>query len=191
MADQLQVIQEQVTTLTRTVEYVQVDMQTLKGEVGDIKQELKSLREGQIALRTDMAGLTAGFEQMDKRFGDFSTQVDKRFGDFSTQVDKRFGDFSTQVDKRFGDFSAQVDRRFEDFSTQIEKRFGDFSVQVDRRFEDFSTQVDKRLGDFSAQVDKRFGDLGARVTSVENWLRWGVGILLLSWLTLMTSIWLK
>lgn len=47
--------------------------------------------------------------------------------------------------------------------------------------------MDKRLGDMGTRI----GDLGTRVTSLENWMRWGLGILLLSWLSLMASIWLK
>jgi hypothetical protein len=54
-----------------------------------------------------------------------------------------------------------------------------------------SVQIDKRFRDFQGQVNKGFGDLGPRVTSLKNWMRWGVGIMLLNWLTLMTSIWLK
>jgi uncharacterized protein YukE len=133
-------------------------VQTLQAEMQDVKQDIKSLQDGQVALRTAVANLAGAFEQMDKRLGDFAGQMDQRFRDFAGQMDQRFGDFAGQMDQRFGDFAGQVDKRF---------------------------------GDFQSQVDKRFGDLNARVTSLENWMRWGVGILLLSWLTIMTSIWLK
>jgi hypothetical protein len=96
MEDRLQVIGERVTALTQSVDSMQAGVTTLTTGMAEVKQDINQLQQGYTALHTSVAALSASFEQMDKRFDDFSSQTDKRLGDFSSQIDKRFGDFNPQ-----------------------------------------------------------------------------------------------
>ncbi|MEW6751517.1 MAG: hypothetical protein AB1505_11150 [Candidatus Latescibacterota bacterium] len=81
-------------------------------------------------------------------------------------------DVLEQVGARLGNVEVELRQ----LRTEMGGRFG----QVDSRF----AQVDSRF----AQVDNRFAQVDAKIDRTTRWL---VGLMLLSWLSLMVSIWLK
>nr|VFJ42355.1 MAG: hypothetical protein BECKFW1821A_GA0114235_1001116 [Candidatus Kentron sp. FW] len=92
----------------------------------EIIESLSELKEGQKALRAEMAVRFAAIEQ---RFEERSKAVNERFDAMEKRFDERF----KAVDQRF----ESIDQRFE----SMEKRFDERFEAVDQRFE----SIDRRF----------------------------------------------
>ena len=89
------------------------------------------------------------------------------------------------------DVLEQVDTRL----GNVEKDICELRSEMNIRFEQVNRELRQEVGGLRAEMNGRFSEVNGRFDRLEGKLdsttRWLVGLGLLSWLSLMVSIWLK
>lgn len=96
-------------------------------------------------------------------------------------------DVLEQVDARLGTLEQDV----RTLDTKVDARFDRVQARMDARFDRMHHEIDGRFGGVHAGINGLRSDVNGRLDKTVRWL---VGIIFASWLTLMASmasIWLK
>jgi septal ring factor EnvC (AmiA/AmiB activator) len=89
------------------------NLANIRGDIKELKAEIKRLDEGQIAIQQQINGLKEStnkwLDDINKRFDDMNNSVNKRFDDMNNSVNKRFDDLQESTNRRFDDINGRFD----------------------------------------------------------------------------------
>jgi hypothetical protein len=122
----------------------------------DYSSQFSGLRSGQDTIRTDIRGVTDGFDDQAR---DLSREITTGFDD----VDDNFNNVNrgiTGVQGSVNDGFATVGTQIGDLGTTVGNTMAGYGDQMTTGFANVNEGVNTGFGNLSGQVDTRFGELG-------------------------------
>jgi len=115
-------------------------------------------------------GVTSGFQRLD-------TRIDTIAGRLDAKIDK----LDLKIDTKVGDAYHRLDAK-------LDARFGELDAKIDTQITRLETKNDTRFSRLDAKIDTQITRLEAKI---DTHLRWTLGMVLASWLSLMGAVLLK
>src|SRR5919109_704995 len=131
---------------------------------------------------------------MDERFDALNHAMDQRSEVLSRALDLRFGSFGQGMNQHFGSFGQGMAQRLDALGGMIDERF----ATVDRRFaamdQDFAAKdallvrLETKTTKTATEMDAQLARLETKTVTEFRHLRWGLGIVILLVLGLVTKV---
>jgi hypothetical protein len=134
------------------------------------------------------------FDVLNQPIDGLSRVMDQRFDALNHAMDQRFGAFGQGMDQRFGSFGQAMGQRLDALDRMIDERF----ATVDQRFaamdqyfaarDALLVRLETKTTKTATEMDAQLARLETKTATEFRHLRWGLGIVILLVLGLVTKV---